>query len=65
MMDGVDGGEISLTDAQALFMVGSTRTLEQAKMGAIAAETLPQGGAKVLREYIKHLQDEDLILRAD
>jgi hypothetical protein len=50
---------------QALFMIGSVRTLEQAKMGPIAAETLPQGGAKVLRDYMRHLKEEDLILRAD
>lgn len=46
-------------------MVGSARTLEQAQMGAVAADVLPQGGAKVLRDFIRHLREGDMIMRAD
>ncbi len=46
-------------------MVGSARTLEQASTGQVASESLPQGGAQVWRDYIRHLRDRGLVLRAD
>ena len=50
---------------QALLIVGSSSTLGKAKVGNFASETLPQGGDRVLRDHIRHLKTEGLIMRAD
>jgi hypothetical protein len=44
--------------------VGSASTLEKARYGKVAAEQLPSGGANVLRDHIKHLRKEGLIMPA-
>ena len=46
-------------------MVGSASTLQMAKTGPTASEALPQGGAKVWRDFMAHLRERGLVLRAD
>lgn len=54
----------SNADTQALLIVGSSRTLGKAQMGRFASESLPQGGDQVLRNHVKHLRKEGLIMPA-
>jgi len=57
---------VALTRARrALFMVGSAKTLERAQAGRFAVDSLPQGGAQVLRDHIRHLREEGLIMPAN
>ncbi len=46
-------------------MVGSARTLELARTGHMAGESLPRGGERVWRDYIRDLRERGLVLRAD
>ncbi|WWD17087.1 hypothetical protein CI109_101524 [Kwoniella shandongensis] len=50
---------------RALIMVGSKSTLGQARVGKLAADSLPQGGADVWRGFMKYLEEEDMIMDID
>ncbi|WVW84149.1 hypothetical protein I302_106178 [Kwoniella bestiolae CBS 10118] len=49
---------------RALIMIGSKRTLQKARMGKTAEETLPSGGARVWRDLVGWLESEGCILDA-
>lgn len=46
-------------------MVGSASTLRKARTGQYALDALPKGGAQIWKDFIKHLDDRGMILRAD
>ncbi|WVQ79928.1 hypothetical protein IAT38_002029 [Cryptococcus sp. DSM 104549] len=56
---------VGLTRAKrGLIMVGNKKTLAAANMGELAGEALPQGGAQVWKDFMKFLEDKDLIIDA-
>ena len=48
---------------RCLIMVGSASTLEKARIGSSAEDSLPSGGAEVWREFMGHLRQQGMILR--
>jgi len=44
-------------------MVGSASTLQKAKAGSSAVDSLPSGGTRVWKDFIGHLQERGLIVR--
>ena len=46
-------------------MVGSARTLSMARTTQRAVEMMPQGGTDVWKDFMKHLEEQGMILRAD
>jgi hypothetical protein len=46
-------------------MVGSLDTLEKARTGEYAAESLPQGGGDVWKEFMEYLREKGMIVWGD
>ncbi|WRT66587.1 uncharacterized protein IL334_003546 [Kwoniella shivajii] len=57
---------VALTRARrALIMIGSKKTLSNARIGKTGEETLPSGGAKVWRDLIDWLENKGVIMDAE